>query len=429
MNKLSGIFKHRLISNYSIYLGSNILSSAIPFIFLPILTRYLSPADYGLVVTFKIVAAIFLILVGVNTHGALTRTYFKLKGLDFQKYQYNLLIICLVSFLILLLSTYIVHTLNFSLVEIPDKWILLIIIFSLFEAWSKLLLSLWRAQEKPFRFGIFNILKTLVNITLSIFLVVHLKMNWQGRALSIVITGLVFGLIAFQSLWRNYISNNSFISFIDTKHIQNALRFGFPLIPHALSGWIINYIDRFFIASMIGMSEVGIYSVAYQIGNIIGIIALSFNQAWSPFLFKQLNKNNNQLKIRIVQFTYAYFLTIFCLAIFISLGFAVVAPFLVGKDFQNATQYVMWVALGYATNGMYFMVVNYIFYVEKNHYLPLITFFSAMVNIVLNYVLINYNGTIGAAQATTITYAVTFLLTWCVARNVYAMPWNLRKIR
>lgn len=430
MNNLSRIFKHKLISNYGIYLGANLLSSAIPFIFLPILTRYLSPEDYGTVVTFKVLIAIFSILIGVNTHGALNRTYFRLKGIDFQKYLCNLLIICLISFVFFTLVTYIVFKVDILFIDISKKWIFLIIVFSLFEAFSKLILSLWRAQEKPLRFGFFNILKSLVNISLSIFLVIHLDMSWQGRVLGIIITGLLFGFFAFLGLRWNHVSNKiSNIDFIDSKHIQNALHFGLPLIPHALSGWIINYIDRFFIASMIGMSQVGIYSVAYQIGNIIGIFALSFNQAWSPFLFRQLNRNSQKIKIRIVQFTYAYFLIICSLSIVLSLGFASIAPFFVGQNFQNSTQYVIWVALGYAANGMYFMVVNYIFYAEKNYYLPFITVFSAIVNIALNYLLISYNGTIGAAQATTITYAVTFLITWYVSRNVYTMPWNLREIR
>ncbi|MFG6106700.1 oligosaccharide flippase family protein [Leptothoe sp. EHU-05/26/07-4] len=430
MNKISRTLKHKLVSSYSIYLGSNILSSAIPFIFLPILTRYLSPADYGLVITFKILLTIFSILIGVNTHGALTRTYFKLKGLDFQKYLYNLLIICFSSFLLFLFITPISFKFNPLSIDMPQKWILFLILFSLFEAFSKLLLSLWRAQEKSFSFGLFNILKALLNVALSALLIIHLKMNWQGRILGIIITGSIFGLIALYKLWRNHISNDIFqIKSIDINHIRNALFFGLPLIPHALSGWMINYIDRFFIASMIGMSEVGIYSVAYQIGNIIGILALSFNQAWSPFLFKQLSKNNNQVKLNIVRFTYAYFLIICILAISLSLFFSVIAPFVVGKAFQCATQYVIWVALGYAANGMYFMIVNYIFYAEKNYYLTLITLFSALVNIILNYVLIIYNGAIGAAQATTITYAITFLLSWHVAKQVYAMPWNLRGIK
>lgn len=314
--------------------------------------------------------------------------------------------------------------------EIPKRWLSYVVLFAIFESWSRLLLSLWRVQEKALKFGLFNILKALFNVALTLFLVVHLEIGWQGRVLSIITVGLVFGAFSLWHLWHDHISNNYFhIKYIQIDHLKNALSFGLPLIPHALSGWVINYIDRFFIASMVGMSEVGIYSVAYQIGNIIGILALSFNQAWSPFLFKELKKDSYPVKVKIVKFTYAYFFIISLLAFSLSLVFSVAAPFVIGQDFHDATQYVTWVALGYAANGMYFMVVNYIFYAEKNYFLPFITVFSALVNIALNYILIDYNGAVGAAQATTITYAITFLLSWYVAKRVYKMPWNLGEIK
>ncbi|MEM7062778.1 MAG: oligosaccharide flippase family protein, partial [Cyanobacteria bacterium P01_B01_bin.77] len=386
--------------------------------------------DYGLVSTFKILLYIFSILIGVNTHGALTRNYFKLQDADFKKYLYNLLIISLASFLIFsILVENIIHS-QVLLREIPKRWLSYVVLFAIFESWSKLLLSLWRVQEKALKFGFFNILKALFNVTLTIFLVVYLELGWQGRVLSIISAGLVFGAFSLWHLWHYQISNNYFyINSIQIDHLKNALSFGLPLIPHALSGWVINYIDRFFIASMVGMSDVGIYSVAYQIGNIIGILALSFNQAWSPFLFKELKKDSHPVKVKIVKFTYAYFFIISILAVSLSLVFSVAAPFIIGQDFYDATQYVTWVALGYAANGMYFMVVNYIFYTEKNYFLPFITVFSALINIALNYILIEHNGAVGAAQATTITYAITFVLSWYVAKRVYKMPWNLGEIR
>ena len=430
MRNIPVLLKHKLISNYGIYLGANILSSAIPFLFLPILTRYLSPSDYGLVSTFKILLSISSILIGVNTHGALTRTYFKLQEIDFKKYLYNLLIISLASFLIFsIITESIIHS-QILLKEIPKRWLSFVVLFSIFESWSNLLLSLWRVQEKAFKFGLFNVFKSLFNVALTIFLVVHLEMGWQGRTLSTIAVGLIFGAFSLWHLWHHQISNNYFQSTsIQIDHLKNALSFGLPLIPHALSGWVINYIDRFFIASMVGMSDVGIYSVAYQIGNIIGILALSFKQALSPFLFKELKKDNYQAKVKIIKFTYAYFFIISLLAISLSLVFSVAAPFLIGQGFQDATQYVKWVALGYAANGMYFMVVNYIFYAEKNYFLPFITVFSAIVNIALNYILIKHNGAVGAAQSTTITYVITFLLSWYVAKKVYRMPWNLGDIK
>ena len=75
------------------------------------------------------------------------------------------------------------------------------------------------------------------------------------------------------------------------------------------------------------------------------------------------------------------------------------------------------------------MVVNYIFYVKKTYILAWVTFFSAGINIVLNYFFIKANGAIGASQATTITFFVQFVMVWILSSKVYKMPWKLWSIQ
>ena len=208
-------------------------------------------------------------------------------------------------------------------------------------------------------------------------------------------------------------------------YVKDALVFGIPLIPHAFGGWVITWIDRIFINSMVSVAATGIYTVGYQVGMIIGLLAISFNRAWTPFLFEKLKENNSASKLRIVKFTYLYGVGIIVLALALSLVAPWFLEFFVSKDFHCAYKYVFWIALGYAANGMYFMVVNYIFYVKKTYILAWVTFFSAGINIVLNYFFIKANGAIGAAQATTITFFISFILTWILSARVYKMPWLL----
>jgi len=73
--------------------------------------------------------------------------------------------------------------------------------------------------------------------------------------------------------------------------------------------------------------------------------------------------------------------------------------------------------------------VNYIFYLKKTHKLVSITFFSGFLHIVLSYFLIKENGPIGAAQATTISFFVTFILVWILSSKLYSMPWSLKRVK
>lgn len=174
---------------------------------------------------------------------------------------------------------------------------------------------------------------------------------------------------------------------------------------------------------MVGVADAGVYTVGYQIGAIINLLATAFNRAYSPWLFKKLNQNNGQIKRKIVGYTYLYFLLILFFAFLLGIVAPFILKYLLGKEFQGSAIYVTWIAVGSAFNGMYYMVVNYIFYAEKTYLLAIVTFTGAAINICMNYFLIKINGAIGAAQATSVTHLITFLMVWYLAKRVYSMPW------
>lgn len=418
------ISKHKLFKNTFIYTASNVIRSAIPFLLLPILTRYLTPSDYGIVATFQVLLAMMIVFVGLNMHGAVAVNFFKISKEELRGYIGNVILILLASFILTLGIIYSLRTPLSHLIKFSENWLPIIVVVALSQFLFTLTLTLWRVEQKPLPYGLFQILQTILNVGLSLIFVVALGWHWQGRLSGIIITSIIFAFIGAFIIYKRKYINFSF----NKSYIKDALFFGIPLIPHALGGWIMTSIDRIFINSMVNVAATGIYVVGYQVGMIIGLLATSFNQAWSPFLYEKLKENNYATKVKIVKFTYLYYVGIIALALSSSFVAPYFLKFFVGKSFYSAYKYVIWIALGYAANGMYFMVVNYIFYVKKTYILAWITFFSAGANIVLNYFLIKANGAIGAAQATTVTFFVSFILTWILSAKVYKMPWRLWRV-
>ena len=419
------IFKHKLFKNTFIYSSSNVINNAIPFFLLPIMTRYLTPTEYGIVVTFNILLAVMTIFVGLNMAGAVNVNFFKLNKNELKKYIGNVIFVLFISFILVFTITYFIKSTISLLTNFPEKWISGIVIVALFQSFFIITTGLWQVEQKALPYGIFQTLRTILNVSLSLIFVVLFGWAWQGRLLGIVITSIVFGLLSIFVIYKRKYIKFSF----NKKYIKDALFFGIPLIPHALGGWIIIGIDRIFINSMVGVAATGIYTVGYQVGMIIGLLAQSFNLAWSPFLFEKLKENNYSTKVKIVKFTYLYDVGIILLALILSF----IAPYFlrvfVGQNFYFAYKYVLWIALGYAFQGMYFMVVNYIFYIKKTYILAWITFSSAGINIILNYFFIKANGAIGAAQATTITFFIKFVLVWVLSAKIYKMPWEIWRLK
>ena len=67
----------QIVKNSVIYLGSSILSKSIPFLLLPILTKYLSPAEYGNLSIFLIFISIYGAFVGMALHTNIAKNYYK----------------------------------------------------------------------------------------------------------------------------------------------------------------------------------------------------------------------------------------------------------------------------------------------------------------------------------------------------------------
>jgi len=396
------IFKHKLFKNSFIYIVPNVIGLAIPFFLLPVLTRYLTPSDYGIISIFRILVAMFVVFVGLNMRGAIFVNFFKINKENLREYIGNVIFITFISFILTFIIIYILKKPLSHLFKFPENWLPIVVIVALAQSIFTLALTLWQVEQKALPYGLFQILQTIINVSLSLFFVVALGWRWQGRLYGIIITYVVFGIISFFVIYKR-----RYIKFSFNKNYMG--------------------IDRIFINSMVSISATGIYTVGYQIGMIISLLVSSFNKAWSPFLFEKLKEDNFLTKIKIVKFTYLYSAGIIIMALALSFIAPYFLRFFVHKSFYSAYKYVLWIALGYAATGMYYMVTNYIIYAKKTYILAWITFFSACINIILNYFMIKANGAIGAAQATTITFFLSFILTWILSAKVYKMPWLLKK--
>jgi O-antigen/teichoic acid export membrane protein len=207
-------------------------------------------------------------------------------------------------------------------------------------------------------------------------------------------------------------------------YIKNALSYGLPLIPHALAGTIFSMTDRLFITNMVGIEETGIYTVGFQVGSIIGILATSFNNAYVPWLYEKLKRNEKKINLKIVKLTYLYFIIILLLSILIGGVSKFLFQVFLGVNYLESAKYVIWIAISFALNGMYFMVVNFIFYAQKNKLLAITTFCASLLNFLFNYLFIKMNGPIGAAQATVLIYFLKFIVVWKLSSKIYRMPWR-----
>lgn len=359
---VTNLKRSSLFQSAGVYTFANIINGVVPFLLLPIITRYLTPEDYGTVSMFTMITSITTIFIGLSINGAIARQYYEKDSTDISVYIGNCFYILFISTIVIVVLFVSFSDIISRYTRIPSNWLWAVVLFSFSQFVVNVMLLLLQVQVKPIKYGLIQISQTALNFVLSIFFVVYMGMNWKGRVSAQLLSVFVFSIIAFIML-----SKNNCLKFkLNFSYIRNAISFGVPLIPHAFGGLTITMVGRFMITNMVSISETGLYTVGVQIGSVISMLAVSFNNAYVPWLFKNLKNGSYAKKVNIVKLTYVYFVLIILLALFLTIFSPWLLNFFVGKSFFDSNHFVLWTAMGASFQGMYYMVTNYIFLFTKN---------------------------------------------------------------
>jgi O-antigen/teichoic acid export membrane protein len=408
-----------IIKNSVIYLSSSILNKAIPFLLLPILTKYLSPEEYGVLSIFQLLISFSTAFVGMNMSANISKNFFKYNKQQTSLMIGNILIILLLTTLIYFLITLGVSFYYQKIFSVPSNWVVIIPVLSFMFMINTINLTILRNQEKAILFGIYEIANTAVNMGVTILLLLMYHYGWYSQAVGMTFAYTLFFIISFLHLKKN-----SFIILkYDGAEAKKILKLSIPLIPHVVGGIIIALSDRFFIERMVSLEMVGIYSVGYMFGVVVILFTDAFIKAWSPWFYKILSDADNAKKIKIVKYSYLYILATFIVAFGISIFAKFIIPYVVNVRYVGAEIYVFWIAIGYAVHGVYKIFFPYLVHISKTSFLGVSTIIAAVLNLIFNYFLIKEFGAIGAAYSTVLSFIVSASLVFWYQNKHFKMPW------
>ena len=418
----------RLSKASAIYGSGHFFRKIIGFFLIPIYTRFLTPADYGILSIVSVIGSILFIVLPMGIDGAVIRLYYDYREHkeDLKSYLGTISIFLLgMNLIIILFINYIGAGLFEVLIKDKsltfDPYMKLKIYSTYLGLASIIPLMLFRVREKSLHYISITTIQFIISVSFIIYFVVFLK---QG-AIGSIKGGLYASLILFIIYILLTIKEINF-SFHFSKIIET-LRFSLPLVPHNLAGWILSLSDKLILQRYSSLSEVGLYSLGYTLGMVMNLIVMSINFAWAPFFFDtaKTNKDAKQIFARITTL-WMIFISFICISgILFSREIVIL---ITTEKFYGSALVIPIILVSYFLNGMYFMVVNAIFYLKKTKVLPIFTFTTAMVNIGLNFWWIPEYGMIGAAYATLVSYIIQFLLVYKYSIRIYTIPYEYKKM-
>ena len=371
----------------------------------PILTDYLSPAEYGLIgllVTYSFILAP-LISLNVNSYTALIITKYPK---DEEKYYSSILLLILGVFTIVSIVF-----LNFEhavsdLLEIPDAAISLLLLLTLTTVLSEIFQSILTFKQLEIKYLYVYGSKILIEVFLVVLFIAFLEKPWFYRVYSTVIALSVPSVLFIVFLWRR----NTKLAF-SMKLLGEVLLFSLPLIPHLFSKIGLNQADRIFIVKMSSEYELGIYNLGYMIGGALMYISSAFANVYNPYIYKRLaNTNQGKIDTSVSAMFIVFISIIFICLVLLLICVPLVFNFFFPVTYLSSIKIVIPVAISYFFWSIYLAYSPFFFYEKKTVLISSISIIAFFFNLLANYWLVPLYGGLGAAYATLISFGIVLLI-------------------
>lgn len=384
-----------LAKNTMVFAIGTLASKLLVFLLLPFYTRVLPQDGYG---TVDIIVQTCNLLIPLATLG-ITHAIIRF-GLDKttnKKSVYTIgLLTVLSGFCVLLLFWPLMAKIAFL-----TDYVGYIYLFILMSSLQMLGAEFVRARGMIRFYAIDGVFRTVLTIILNIIFLGFMKMGPVGYLLATICTDATSAVLMFL-LARLY----RFISIKSAKAdlAKEMLRYAIPMIPNTICTWIINISDRYVIAYLIGTAANGLYAVSNKVPTILIHIANIFSGAW------QISAVTEEAE-RERFFTRVF--RMYCAIAFLSASFLIATAQISTRLLASPEYFEAWRCVPFLVMGTMFACLasflSSVYMVEKkSQYTFYTTFAGAVVNIVLNMVLIPSFGANGAAVATFISYFVMF---------------------
>ena len=211
----------------------------------------------------------------------------------------------------------------------------------------------------------------------------------------------------------------------DRSMLSQYYRAGMPVFLSGFFYWIINLSDRYVIGYFHGLQEVGVYSAAYTLSNVVFAIGSFCYYGVLSAMARRWDRDEKTEVEALAQFSLDYF---WLLAIPAAFGMSMLGPRLM-HVFATEEFVKGWVVIPLVTSGL----ILYIGFGFLEYFLILahdtisllrITAIAACVNLLLNLLLVPSFSIIGAAVSTAFTFGLQAALVVQRARN--HLPFKMR---
>lgn len=411
------------IENFLVYGLGGVISKVIPLIMVPVITRLMPDTGYyGISDMDSTIVSIATYLAIFGMYDAMYRMFFEKEDESFKRD------ICTTALTFVLGTSVVVALLLVLAKGFLAQWffgnkeyayLIYISAMAAFVGGSNTIVSApTRMENKRTVFLAANTLGPLLSYSVSIPLLIK---GYYVIALPLanLISAAVLE-VSFLIMNRKWFGSGRF----KFDYLKQMLKIAIPLLPNFLIYWVFNSSNKLMITNLLSIGAAGIFSVGAKLGHASQLVYTAFAGGWQYFAFATM-KEKDQVKSNSLIFEYLGVIS-FTVSMFV---FALAKPI---YELLFEGEYVS----GYIVSPYLFLapLLQMLFQVAANQFLVikktwpnmLILSVGAIVNVVINLLLIPAMGIEAAAVATLVGYAISDVICVIVLCKMKLMEMSRR---
>jgi O-antigen/teichoic acid export membrane protein len=285
----AGLSFRQLLSRffgYSFSYGAlNLLTKLGGFLLFPILWRFLTPADYGIIGMAAVIQGLAGALMTLGLESGLGRFYHewtdaerprKIGVLWLMSAGFGLALALVLDFAGARFSGMLIRQVDFHPYLRIALWSAYLGSLSVFP------FIILRISERIRFFGVVSFLTFLTNAALTLYFVAALRMGPFGFLLAALLVSAGWGLFWCAWMWPRVRLA------LDPGLVRQEIRYSLPAIPINIAGQLDGALDRLFIDKVASLSQIGLYSLGKKLGEYFNMLNQSLKTAWMPMIFKMI---------------------------------------------------------------------------------------------------------------------------------------------
>ena len=390
------------------------MAAAIGLVTVPLVTYFISPEEYGRCGMFTLAQSIISIVVYLGMDQAFVREFHESKDIRRLLVNSMSLPICFA----LIISGFIAVVPRFFsvlLFDTPNE-IAVVYAISLLPTFMVLqhfgLLKI-RMEEKGLKYSLLTILLKVITLFLTVFFFVLYEKSFRSAVYAVIFAEIITSIIVALTALKK-------ISFFSTKRdkklINKMLRFGVPLIPAGLLTWLLTSADKIMLRTMCSYTELGLYTGAYKIVSILGIVQTCFTLIWTPVAYRWYESKQPNEQFSLVNDVVSFAMTLGCILILLCKE---LIALVLGPNFLESIYIFPFLMLYPIMYTMSETTACGIGFMRKTEYNIFLSILSGGSNIILNLILIPILGGRGAAIATGLSYIIFFWGRTLISRKLW----------